>query len=642
MRRLRLRLSACAPHRRRGRNRSDSGKSSASPPGAVRKRLRKPALGFPRPEREDEQILGRREVVGSEDRPRCRLSAPMMASWPRAWLVVLLLGLSGSVSRAGAFRFLLGADSSTAREEQIANLGKLSRAAAYFHGLSRFGVTNNFDTSWDYVQGILYAALPWLVVGSVVAFAGFVMMIVRFTCARKYYDYFDDYWRSRGLKRHLIQGSVSAILSIGIVSFGAISLMENFLISQSLFRFLDYLDNMVDGLQNGAILILNSASFLSDRSIITLANLADRYEGLLSQDAQNKLNTAANILTTLNNRARDLNAALQSFNSQINDVQDLINTASIILYATLGPIIFITMLSSVLALLYATFRNTYTRVIVLLGYLIPMSLAWVMLAATVVLGCGVGDMCSLSQDFTDSILYSLELTDMPPSGQPNWISENLQCPDISQSVQQQIEEATTFIDDNLDIVSLLAATPDDTMSNVARLVRSYLDDLEACDVLLDGLYVFNDVFCDEDSLVQSVLILYICYVIMSFFISFMYFAGLWGMNMAEWSQIWPLWVDVEETDVVSDKLVDPMDYDMYDHGMHSPQAQEFDAVEYENDAYDGYDANQQFEQYDAPNARDDEFQSSHYEPVEPVYEQSTDAMPGYPEPDQSNTGNHWV
>mmetsp|Transcript_1971 Transcript_1971/g.3488 ORF Transcript_1971/g.3488 Transcript_1971/m.3488 type:complete len:597 (-) Transcript_1971:742-2532(-) len=431
------------------------------------------------------------------------------------------------------------------------NLPPNSDAVNYFHNLYRWGKPSTIDfsnstTTVDYVVGLLNTAIPWWVVGAIIAFTCFIMLILRFTALRRVCDRCEEYWYyPKVLSRHYIQACLSLFFLQGIVGFGATALMMNFSISESISMLLSTTESYVNALLSAVTLAENMLQFaieeahtLTESIPAVLEAGTEVFTGALLEERLNELQSNVDAV----------NETIRNVEDEIQGVLDIVNKYSIILYAVLAIIIFISMMGPILLAWFSLLKNTCGRVCSLLIFLIPLMLCWILLGAAVLVGAAVGDSCDMIQSYQQYILYSSGVVGTVPSSDNNqWIESHFECPKLSANFETVFNENIAKVQDIELLIESLTGISPETLNTAIDEIKMRVDTILDCTIIVKLLEQIRSALCssDSNSLVYAVLLLYLGYIIMSFFLTFQFFAALFGMNMNQFAAVWPIWWDDE-------------------------------------------------------------------------------------------------
>jgi len=428
------------------------------------------------------------------------------------------------------------------------NLEPNSNAVNYFHNTYRWGQSNVIDFSnstatKDYVLGLAYTALPWWVVGGIIALTCLIMLILRFTALRHLCDRCEAYFRyPKTLSKHYIQACLALFFLQGIVGFGSAALMMNFSISETMFSLLRSIGSIVSGLSSLVDVLANVLTF----GIEMAKSIVNSIPAVL------ELGTEVFSSAVVSERLDTLEQNAQSLNDKINNVQDqvdgilhMIDTYSILLYVVLGVVIFVSMMGPLFIALFSTIKNTCGRVCTLLFFLIPLMLSWILLGAAVLVGSAVGDTCDMLLAYEQQILYQGGVLSTPPTSQSYvYIAEKLPCPTLG-NLREKIEDAISKVDEIKTLISALTGIMPEFIDAAVEEIRKELRKVSTCTIIAEIVDYVRRIICvnSSDSTVYAVLLLYISYVFMAFFQTMQFFAALFGMNMNRFALVWPVWTD---------------------------------------------------------------------------------------------------
>eukprot|EP00184_Porphyridium_aerugineum_P006954 CAMPEP_0184693672 /NCGR_PEP_ID=MMETSP0313-20130426/1840_1 /TAXON_ID=2792 /ORGANISM="Porphyridium aerugineum, Strain SAG 1380-2" /LENGTH=518 /DNA_ID=CAMNT_0027151811 /DNA_START=8 /DNA_END=1565 /DNA_ORIENTATION=+ len=425
--------------------------------------------------------------------------------------------------------------------ETIAKAETNSPIVLYFHNIYRWGKPSTFDDGMsDYIQGLINAALPWWVVGALIAVACLVVMVLRFSWKRfkLLCDRLETYWRyPRSLKRHYIQAVLSLVFLQGIIAFGSTALMMNFSIRESSVALLKTAD-----------LVVGSAGALIDGVNSTLALAIDQVSDALPVLTEAGTFAASgdyveSRLSTLQSQVFNISAELESIQQNIEDLLHVISTYSLILFIAFGVIIFCSLFGPLLLSLFSLLTRTWARVCSMLVFLVPLLFGWAMLGAAVLVGSAAGDVCYALSQYSLAILYSNNVTDTRPGDSYFYLADRVKCSPIPQDVREEIKQEVDLLMQTELAVAAVANVDRNALVQMAQVIEHEVNCLTNCTIIVDAIQYFRNICCSDDSssTIYAVLILYISYICMSFFLTFMFFAALFGMNMNEFAAVWPIW-----------------------------------------------------------------------------------------------------
>jgi len=454
-------------------------------------------------------------------------------------------------------------------------------AMDFFRSMSRFGKPKTVDDSSDYLAGILYAGLPWMIVGVVFVVAAFVMMLVRFTCSRSLFDYYELFWATRSTKRQLTQGILINLTVHGIIACVAVAEMANYALRQTSASVTELMENILT--------IISSTLEISTAALNTALNSLPPNE----LDSIRVVQEGLDFLS-------DTSTATRRFLQDAEYIADVINTAALVLYYGLMTLGLLVLLTVLFLTFYWAARRTYFRVMSLLFVLVPMILSWVLLYAAVTIGVASSDACYMTNQYLVTELFMRNLTTVQPDGSPIYLQSEISCPNVVDVIDDwpSIEEdLSSAVDDISRAMNVNASA----ISSVIDGIDTMVTRLDDCGFLLSGLGRAMNIFCGSEMSAApgASRTLFGTSVTLSFLTVILYGFALFGMNLTVYGSLWPLW-SIDDEDEYEDKMKDSRDE--YD-APYVPTAGPYQPV----DDYPGYDQVDPEQEYYANHDQQKEF-----------------------------------
>eukprot|EP00183_Erythrolobus_madagascarensis_P002783 CAMPEP_0185854234 /NCGR_PEP_ID=MMETSP1354-20130828/21725_1 /TAXON_ID=708628 /ORGANISM="Erythrolobus madagascarensis, Strain CCMP3276" /LENGTH=598 /DNA_ID=CAMNT_0028555945 /DNA_START=180 /DNA_END=1979 /DNA_ORIENTATION=- len=451
------------------------------------------------------------------------------------------------------------AKSLTVRQEEEDVVLRDSGAVSFFRGFSRFGQPKEFEPSEDYVRGVIYTGIPWLCLGAVMSLAAFVMIIVRFTCLRDFFDECDEFWSASTKKRRVIQGFVSVLLVQGSLACAAVAFMANYTIREQTQVVIDWVvatsDTVVTVLSVGLVVF----EFLARQVENFVLFRIQRVDAISSTTEFQQL--LEDLPLTALRVTREIETTTRNVVDSLTTVSDVVEVASLILFIVIISLIAFTMFGPLFMTCYTMTRSKYLRVCALLLFLLPLIVAWIFLAASVIIGVAASDVCHMTTDFAVALRFANGDSSQEPSSDFNYIAQELTCPSV-ENLQEPFEDVKATFEQIRNEVSASTGVQIGVLDELFAEITSQFTDLSTCGIVLTFMERWFGWLCDGsvNSVANAVFALFLAYLIMCILMSAMYLVALFGMDLSTYATLWPIWKpdsaadDDDNDDVISDEL----------------------------------------------------------------------------------------
>jgi len=263
---------------------------------------------------------------------------------------------------------------------------KQSRWVDWWQSYPRMGLGPLSDDS-AYIKGAIMLAVPWVVTGCVLFLIAFVLVLVRFTCAKNKYDYhhlsFTGVSKLRRARREIASSVVLMLIIFVAVAFGVLASLW---LEESTDYLFTSLRSLVTFFKYYAELTAEFFAFLgAEVGVVDLIGVPPE----LLPDALQVVNYIQDGADTAGDFTDQVVQLANDADNIIVFVQDLIQ----IILILLAVVVFIIALTPVVMYFTVETRNSCARIVFATLFILLMALSWILTGAITSVGVVLSDVC---------------------------------------------------------------------------------------------------------------------------------------------------------------------------------------------------------------------------------------------------------